>query len=93
MEPFIEPPYFFSRAQEQLSRLTAYRDAITATAIAYRNQTEGAIAAARRYHDMMDRLAHPLAVWQNVMPPVRVAPRKPRVRNFRDLPSIRGDWV
>lgn len=91
--PFPSDPFpAFSLAQAQLERITAYRNNLTATAIAARSYTEGAVAAVRRSHDMIDRLTSPLTV-RHVMPPVSAIPRTPRMRNLRDLPTIRGDWT
>lgn len=92
--PFPSDPFpAFSQAQAQIERLTAYRDNLTATAIAARSYTEGAVAAVRRSHELIDRLTHPLALQHVIMPPVKALPHKPRMRNFRDLPTLRGDWV
>ena len=90
MEPFLA----FSQVQAQLARISAVRDAIIPSAITeLQHRSAAVVTDARRYHDMIDRVTRPLAIWHALRPPVRIAPRTPRVRNFRDLPSIRGDWT
>ena len=75
-------------------RCMARRDQMVMAAVAaWYAQTESIVREAARQQTAIDRAIRSLYLFQSSIQTNRLPPRKPRARNFKTLPSIRGDWA